>query len=56
MDAYTIYREWCEAHGYKPPTREWWNAACAEVNHLLPPADDFDIETEQREGWGYETH
>ena len=55
MTGYEIYCAWCRDHNRPAPTREWWNAACMRaqpVPRLI--GTDFDIETEQREGWGYD--
>ena len=56
MDTYTIYRQWCLDHHRTPPTREWWDTACARNAVPTPKLDDitFDITTEQREGWAYD--
>lgn len=55
IDTFTIYSQWCLDTGRIPPTREWWNNACAQRKPVQRTSDfDFDVETEQREGWGYE--
>jgi len=55
-DGYTIYCDWCEAHRRTPPTRAWWNKACAQprgqADRRLSDCE-FDIQTEQRSGWAY---
>jgi len=57
-DGYTIYRDWCLEHHRMPPTRAWWDHWSPQWRKS-PPArvlseDEFDIETEQREGWTYD--
>ena len=54
MGTYEIYCQWCLDTGRKPPTREWWGAACAQPRQQRKLSDiEFDVETERREGWGY---
>lgn len=57
MDTYSVYCVWCDAHHYAKPSREWWNKACAAKRPTVKVVSfepDFDIETERREGWGYD--
>lgn len=59
MDSYEIYRQWCLDHNRTPPTREWWDSACAKPRKVgglayISFEPDFDLETEQREGWTYQ--
>lgn len=61
FDTYTIYCQWCIDHHRPPPTREWWDRACAQPRptkltlRRSPQADfEFDIETERREGYAYD--
>jgi len=57
MTVYDIYCQWCLDTGRKPPTREWWINACAQRQPVPKQSDlEFDVETEQREGWGYDNH
>lgn len=30
MTGYEIYSAWCRERGRVPPTKEWWDAACAK--------------------------
>jgi hypothetical protein len=54
IDAYEIYCQWCRDHHRQPPTREWWDrAVAAPRDATLRRDDDFDIETERRDGWAY---
>jgi len=54
MDTYEIYCDWCKAHDRMPPSREWWEKACARPKTLtLERMTDKDAEEEIREGWGY---
>ena len=52
MSTYEIFRQWCIDHDKIPPSRKWWEMAVGPV-----AIDDvqFDIETERREGWGYDS-
>jgi hypothetical protein len=54
FDAYEVYCTHCRARGEPCPTREWWDAACHGVVRVVQFEPDFDIETEKREGWGYD--
>lgn len=55
IDAYTVYCAHQRERGQPAPTREWWNLACAKALASKPLDDtQFDIETERREGWGYD--
>ena len=55
MDSYSVYCQWCIDHNRVPPTREWWDKACAKPKTQRRILCDViaDIETEQREGWTY---
>lgn len=53
-DGYAIYCQWCEDHQRPPPTRDWWDSACAlpRVRADRPLTDiEFDRDYEEREGW-----
>lgn len=55
MTTYDLYCAWCRDHNRTPPTREWWDNACAKRTvKVVEFEPDFDITTEQREGWGYQ--
>lgn len=59
FDAYSTYCAHQLARGEPAPTREWWNESLAKAR--AKPARklsdiEFDIETERREGWGYDQH
>lgn len=32
MTGYEIYSAWCRERGQVPPTKEWWDTACAARN------------------------
>jgi hypothetical protein len=51
--SYDRYCQWCAQHGQAPPPPEWWAWAVAQPRQVTPPQsdDDFDRETERREGW-----
>jgi hypothetical protein len=52
MTGYEIYVEWCRDHQRKPPSKAWWDKACAQPKTIVFEPD-FDIDTERREGWTY---
>jgi len=62
MTGYDLYYQWCQDHNRKPPTKEWWEAACANQdfrNKINTPfletiKDQEEIDRERREGWGYD--
>jgi hypothetical protein len=54
QDAYDIYVTWWRDHyGYACPiTREAWDEWCQRPRNNAPVSDEqFDIDTERREGW-----
>ena len=34
MTGYEIYSAWCRERGQVPPTKEWWDKACAQPRCL----------------------
>lgn len=56
MNAYEIYIAWWQDHyGYPCPiTAEDWARWCRAPRSVSKP-EDYDIVTEQREGWAYDT-
>lgn len=54
-DAYTTYCQWMTDRGWPAPTREWWNMACrARARHERQNDEQFDHDTEMRDGWAFE--
>ena len=55
FDPYAEYSTWYAAHyGYPfPITRDQWNQWC-RAPHRRAELMDFDLTTEQREGWAYD--
>ncbi len=54
-DSYTIYRDWCVATGRVPPTREWWDWACALPRRPdTRTPDQREIDRERDSGWCYQ--
>lgn len=69
MTGYEIYTQWCRDHGQEPPSKAWWDKACAlevakEVGRAINygsgvstlaniRADQREIDRERREGWAY---
>jgi len=53
-DTYAVYSAWYRDHYGEPypVTRERWNEMI-RAPRRPEPVRDFDIETEQREGWAY---
>ena len=51
--SYELYRDWCLDHGYRPPSRSWWNKHCEDRPYIVEFQSDyiFDREVEHREGW-----
>lgn len=50
FDAYLAYCDHCRRFGREPPTREWWDMACARRPLTKPVSDEqFDADKE-REG------
>lgn len=60
MTGYDIYCEHCRARGVTPPSKEWWDAACAAPRSIVNSAvldiraDQAEIDRERREGWAYD--
>jgi hypothetical protein len=56
FDAFDHYCQWCRDRGQTPPTREWWDKACAQPRRPQPRLSDtqFDVDTERREGYAYD--
>lgn len=55
MTGYEIYTQWCKDHGQEPPSKEWWDAACAKPSDWRTrDADQREIDRERREGWAYD--
>jgi len=55
FDFYEQYRRiHRQVYGRDPCTREEWVAWCAQPAARQESPVDFDIETERRDGWGYQ--
>lgn len=54
MDTYTIYSDWFQHHYGREfnVTREQFAAWCRRPSR--PSTNDFDVETELRDGWAYD--
>jgi hypothetical protein len=54
-ETYDIYRQWFRDHyGYEyPVSREEFRAWCRAPRRAIAE-NDFDIDTERREGWAYD--
>ena len=58
MDGYDIYVQWCRERHIPPPTRQWWDKACA-ANTLMARArrkteaelDNAELTRANREDW-----
>jgi len=51
---YEWYCNKCRARGIEPPTFEWWQRACAQVDRpRWRSLDQEEIDSERREGWAY---
>lgn len=54
MTGYDRYVAHCKAIGQTPPTREWWDWACAQAyKPEYRNADQREIDRERSEGWAY---
>lgn len=57
---FDFFTEYCAIHravyGRDPCTRSQWERWCKQPIDLSKPLSDaqFDIDTERREGWGYD--